>query len=310
VFNDVDDLSDCKVLLVEDSVINQKIIQVCLADLCDVAVVESGEEAIEYCLQSAPDLILMDWILTGITGLEACKLLQSKPSTANIPVIFVTSNVGESQQEECWDAGAVDFIGKPIVARTLVNRVKTHLKYKKQADLLREYSYVDGLTGVFNRRYFSQEMDRHYRQGQRANTTLSMIILDVDNFKKYNDHYGHLKGDDVLKSVAKVLKHCTRRPLDGAFRYGGEEFAVLLPNTPKEAAFEIAQNIINGLHQLGIEHAESPFDVVTASAGVSSTHTASDPAELIKQADTALYEAKKNGRNRVIEFSPEHEKSI
>ncbi|CCQ12456.1 probable two-component response regulator [Pseudoalteromonas luteoviolacea B = ATCC 29581] len=299
MFNDVNDLSDCTILLVEDSPINQKVIQCCLEDICEIVTFASAEEAIEYCLQTPPDIILMDWILDGMSGVQACQLLQKEPTTANIPIIFVTSNTSEHQQEECWDAGGVDFIGKPIVARTLVNRVRTHLKYKKQADVLREYSYVDGLTGVYNRRYFEQELERFMRQSQRTTSSLSLIILDVDFFKKYNDYYGHLEGDDVLKSVAQTLQKNTRRPLDCAFRYGGEEFAVLLPNTPVDSAVKIAENIIQDIHALAIEHTESPMQVVTASAGVADNHSTNETDTLINLADKALYAAKHSGRNQV-----------
>lgn len=305
MFNDVNDLSNCTVVLVEDSAINQKIIHCCLADICQIAMFSSAEEALEYCKVTPPDLILMDWMLEGMTGVEACHILQRKPETADIPVIFVTSNTSEHQQELCWDAGAVDFIGKPIVARTLVHRVKTHLKYKKQADLLREYSYVDGLTGVYNRRYFEQEIERYHRQSQRTESDLSLIILDVDNFKLYNDQYGHLKGDDVLKSVATVLSNNTRRPLDCAFRYGGEEFAVLLPNTPLEAATKIAENIIVEIASLKIVHSPSSYKVVTASAGVTSNIGLSTTSEFIDAADAELYRAKEAGRNRVCTAKPE-----
>lgn len=299
MFNDVDDLSNCTVVLVEDSAINQKIIHCCLADICEIQMFSSAEDALVYCKQSPPDLILMDWMLEGMTGVEACHILQGKPETADIPVIFVTSNTSEHQQELCWDAGAVDFIGKPIVARTLVHRVRTHLKYKKQADLLREYSYVDGLTGVYNRRYFELEIERYYRQSVRTQNDLSLIILDVDHFKLYNDHYGHLKGDDALKAVASVLKNNTRRPLDSAFRYGGEEFAVLLPNTPIDAAAKIAKKIVDDIAALKVPHEPSAFKVVTASAGVSSNLETKSTSQFIDAADEELYRAKENGRNRV-----------
>ncbi len=113
------------------------------------------------------------------------------------------------------------------------NRVKTHLKYKRQTDLLKQYSFVDGLTGIYNRRFFDLEIERLLKQASRLQQPFATMMLDIDFFKKYNDEYGHLKGDDVLRQVDTALKQQVKRPIDTVFRYGGEEFVVLLPNTEK-----------------------------------------------------------------------------
>ncbi|KID57449.1 histidine kinase [Pseudoalteromonas luteoviolacea] len=300
MFKEIDDLSDSLVLIVEDSALTQKVLGACLDGLCRVDAVDSAEEAINYCLKSPPDLILMDWILGGMTGLEACKKIQAMDELNDIPIIFVTSNTNENQQELCWDAGAVDFLGKPIVARTLVNRVRTHLKYKRQTDILKQYSFFDGLTEVFNRRYFDMECTRLFRQNLRQQQCMSIIMLDIDYFKLFNDQYGHLQGDDALKAVAKVAVKMVNRPLDSVFRYGGEEFAVLLPNTSEEGALKIAQSIVHAVRGLEIPHCKSEFDVVTVSAGVAvGQYGVYDNVEdLIQKADEGLYKAKSNGRDQ------------
>lgn len=303
MFEEVAELSDCTIVVVEDSPLTQKVLCACVEDICNVVAFESAEKAVEYIKLTLPDLVLMDWMLEGITGIEACTELQKDPITARIPVIFVTSNIKENQQEMCWDAGAVDFISKPIVARTLFNRVITHLKYKKQADQLREYSYVDGLTGAFNRRLFDSDLDKHFRSSKRANSPLSIIMLDVDYFKLYNDEYGHLMGDDVLKLFVDSVHHQIRRPLDAIYRYGGEEFAILLPNTPYTSSLEIAKRVIQSFFESAIAHNKSPLNYVSVSAGVatyiSSEHTKMTHLELLLNADKALYKAKGNGKNRV-----------
>ncbi|MCG7548144.1 diguanylate cyclase [Pseudoalteromonas sp. Of7M-16] len=307
MFKEIDDLSDSLVLIVEDSALTQKVLSACLEGLCKVDAVDCAEDAIDYCLKSAPDLILMDWILGGMTGLEACKKIQAMDELNEIPIIFVTSNTNENQQELCWDAGAVDFLGKPIVARTLVNRVRTHLKYKRQTDILKQYSFFDGLTEVFNRRYFDMECKRLFRQNLRQQQCLSVIMLDIDYFKLFNDKYGHLQGDDALKDVAKIAMKMVNRPLDSVFRYGGEEFAVLLPNTSEEGALKIAQSIVKAVKGLEIPHCKSQFDVVTVSAGVAVGHYGAydNIEDLIQKADEGLYLAKTNGRDQAYLIAKE-----
>ncbi|MDW7548797.1 diguanylate cyclase [Pseudoalteromonas sp. McH1-7] len=302
MFEEVTELNDCTVVIIEDSPLTQKVLTACLDDMCTVVAFEGAEKAIDYIKLALPDLILMDWMLDGLTGIDACKELQKDPITAQIPVVFVTSNIKENQQEMCWDAGAVDFISKPIVARTLVNRVKTHLKYKKQADQLREYSYVDGLTKAFNRRLFESDLEKHYRGAKRAEHALSVIMLDVDYFKLYNDEYGHLMGDDVLKHVVKSVKSHIRRPMDAVYRYGGEEFVILLPSTPYDSAIKITERIIKHFFDAKIEHKHSPFNYASISAGVATYNAQShheSAASLVQQADDALYEAKYGGKNKV-----------
>ncbi|MEK0160530.1 diguanylate cyclase [Pseudoalteromonas piscicida] len=301
MFEEVDKLNNCTIVVVEDSPLTQKVLCACLEDTCNVVAFSSAEKALEYIRLALPDLILMDWMLEGITGIDACKELQQDPITAQIPVMFVTSNIKEGQQEMCWDAGAIDFISKPIVARTLLNRALTHLKYKKQADQLREYSYVDGLTGAFNRRLFDSDLERHFRGARRSNSPLSLVMLDVDYFKLYNDEYGHLQGDDILKMFVTLTLQLIRRPLDALYRYGGEEFAILLPNTPNKAAVEIAQRVLHYFFEEKVVHKHSPYKYATVSAGVATYDNNTKMLmadDIIQAADSALYEAKASGRNK------------
>lgn len=298
MFSDVSDLASSRVLIVDDSALMRQLLIGCLQGICEVYSVDSAEKAIQFCKDEKPDLVLMDWVLEGMSGLEACKKMQATPNLSDIPIIFVTSNSNEESQEQCWEAGAVDFVPKPIVPKTLQNRVKTHLKYKLQTDLFRNYSFIDGLTGIYNRRFFDLEIRRLLKQRDRLEHTLAVIMIDIDFFKKYNDNYGHLQGDDVLKQVSDKLTDIVRRPLDSVCRYGGEEFVILLPDTPLQGAKIIAKTLVRAIKALGIEHQHSPHEVVTISAGVASTDQKHTSVEsILSWADDALYAAKESGRN-------------
>lgn len=300
MFQGLNQMDECRVLVVDDDPLMRHLLQCCLRKICKVTTVDSAEEAINVCRDSQPDLVLMDWVLDGISGIDACKQMQDYPELSEIPVIFVTSNTSEENQELCWEAGAVDFVPKPIVPKTLQNRVKTHLKYKLQTDLLKQYSFVDGLTGIYNRRFFDMEIQRQLKQTVRLKQPFATMMLDIDFFKVYNDEYGHLKGDDVLKIVALTLTKQVRRPVDTVFRYGGEEFVVLLPNTSKDGAEIMAQQLVSAVHDLAIKNEKTPHGVVTVSIGLAFLAAGQQCkiTGLLNKADKALYEAKKSGRNK------------
>ncbi|KAF7764758.1 hypothetical protein PCIT_b0819 [Pseudoalteromonas citrea] len=305
MFQGLEKMDDCWVLVVDDSSLMRQLLLSSLKQLCKVTAVESAEQAIDVCRDAQPDLVLMDWVLEGMSGIEACKKMQSIPELSEIPVIFVTSNTSEANQELCWEAGAVDFVPKPIVPKTLQNRVKTHLKYKRQTDLLKQYSFVDGLTGIYNRRFFDLEIVRLLKQANRLQQPFATMMLDIDFFKKYNDEYGHLKGDDVLRQVAMALKQQVKRPIDTVFRYGGEEFVVLLPNTAKEGAKIIAEQLVAAVKNLCIENRGSPLEVVTVSVGLAFLAEGEycNTTQLLHRADSALYNAKDTGRNKYTVFA-------
>jgi diguanylate cyclase (GGDEF)-like protein len=196
----------------------------------------------------------------------------------------------------------VDFISKPINTTIVRARVRTHLTLKLQSDLLRSMALIDGLTGVANRRKFNEDILAAWRLCFREQKPLSLILVDVDYFKRYNDRYGHQAGDDCLKSVAQTLSATVRRPYDLVARYGGEEFACVLPNTVLSGAVEIAERMQERVRTLGIEHSASDVDrVLTISLGVATlTPTGELGFEaLIEAADKQLYEAKNAGRARV-----------
>ncbi|MFI7801050.1 phytochrome-like protein cph2 [Pseudomonas sp. DD1] len=291
-----------KLLIVDDLPTNIRVLHELFREDCDVFMATSGEQAISVCQTQLPDLILLDVVMEGMDGHEVCRRLKVDSATQAIPIIFITAQQQESDEVLGLELGAVDFISKPINPTIVRARVRTHLTLKLQNDLLRSMALMDGLTGVANRRKFDEEILADWRQCFREQKPLSLILVDVDYFKRYNDRYGHLAGDGCLKSVAQALSETVRRPYDLVARYGGEEFACVLPNTVLSGAVEIAERMQARVRTLGIEHSASDVDrVVTISLGVATlTPTGELGFEaLIEAADKQLYEAKSGGRARV-----------
>jgi diguanylate cyclase (GGDEF)-like protein len=291
-----------KLLIVDDQPTNIRVLHELFREDCDVFMATSGEQAISVCQTQLPDLILLDVIMEGMDGHEVCRRLKVDPATQAIPIIFITAQQQESDEVLGLELGAVDFISKPINPTIVRARVRTHLTLKLQNDLLRSMALMDGLTGVANRRKFDEDILAAWRLCFREQKPLSLIMVDVDYFKRYNDRYGHQAGDGCLKSVAQALSETVRRPYDLVARYGGEEFACVLPNTVLSGAVEIAERMQERVRTLGIEHSASDVNrVVTISLGVATLTPTRDLEfqALIEAADKQLYEAKKAGRARV-----------
>ena len=266
---------------------------------------ENGEEALGLFVEHEIDLVVLDVEMPGINGFETCKMLRSLKEDW-IPVIYLSGTSSDEYIVKGLDAGGDVYVSKPVNPRVLesviraMGRIGDMKKQLRNANReLEQMALYDGLTHILNRRGFNETLERYWKQAQREKSELSLILMDVDHFKLYNDHYGHLQGDDCLRSVAKSLSDQLLRPIDIAARYGGEEFAVLLPNTDAAGALRVASRQLEGIQGLKIEHAQSSAaDVVTVSMGISSSNDASDIAELINHADEALYRSKESGRNK------------
>lgn len=269
------------------------------------------------------DLILMDIIMPDVDGIEACRYVKKREWLADVPVIMVTATTEKDNLQLAFSAGAMDFIKKPLDRVELLARVRSALRLKHETarrkaretellevthqlqtanERLQNLSLLDGLTKIANRRHFDQELLQESRRAKREKTPLSLIMLDIDYFKAFNDTYGHLKGDDCLKTVASTLKKTLKRPGDFPARYGGEEFAVVLPNTDDVGAAIIAEELRASIERAGIAHLNSLCsDYVTVSLGVVTrfSEQAETPDDLILAADRALYRSKHEGRNRV-----------
>ncbi len=292
------------VLVVDDNLMNIEVIHEMLSANYEVLFATSGVEAIELAVITRPDLILLDVLMPGLSGYEVCRNLKSNIITQHIPIVFITA-VGQTESEEKGlKLGAIDYIAKPFSPAVLKARIANHLELKRYRDLLSDLAWIDGLTAVRNRRQFDDFIERDLRTAIRTDRPLSLIMLDIDYFKRFNDQYGHLAGDDCLKIVAHELGKSLCRSADMLFRYGGEEFACLLPETDASGAMAVANRMLERVRALRIEHASSDKRMVTLSIGVCTLvpQQHSHAEAFINLADKALYRAKDLGRNR-IEFA-------
>ncbi len=288
-----------KLLVVDDQPINVRLIYDLFKYDYDVFMATNGESGIVKCKQIRPDIILLDVVMDGMSGYDVCRILKSDPTVKNIPVVFITGQFNEQDEVKGFEVGAVDFIRKPINSVITKIRVETHLRHKIQADVLRNIATIDGLTGVANRRRFDAELNLMWRHCGREQNVLSLIVVDVDYFKLYNDHYGHAQGDLALKSVAQSLRAAVGRPQDLVARVGGEEFALLLPNTPQEKIRILLDKMFNSIRESAMVHERSPLGKLSISAGCSGMipSVETPPKQLYEQADAALYQAKRQGKD-------------
>lgn len=279
-------------------------------------------EALES--QEEYDLIMLDIVMPDMDGIQTCSAIKSVERLRDVPVIMTTGLTDFESLRQAFEAGAMDFLTKPINEVELMARVRSALALKAEIDErkahekklleitarlsaankeLRRLSSLDGLTGLANRRLFDNTLEKEWRRGLRQQTRLAIVMMDIDHFKLYNDHYGHLAGDECLKQVAGALLTCLRRPGDLLARYGGEEFVALLPDTDKAGAMLLAKYARVAVEGLAIPHAGSPVaKVVTISLGVASSipQSGQNATELVEAADKALYRAKGKGRNQVV----------
>jgi diguanylate cyclase (GGDEF)-like protein len=290
------------VLIVDDQPIQIQAMRRIFQDDCEVFTATDGEQALAHCRRATPDLILLDVIMPGMDGLAVCRALKQHGATADIPILFVTAQTDALDQTQALEAGGVDFISKPVNPAIVRARVRTQLTLKAQSDLLRDMAYLDGLTGIANRRAFEERLRTEWRRAQRDGTPLAAILLDVDHFKRYNDRHGHQEGDACLRAVAEALIRVTSRGHDLVARYGGEEFVCLLPGCDMPAAVRRAECLRVAVEDLEIPHLDSPVDNhVTVSIGAAAlmADDGERPERLLEMADEQLYRAKRAGRNRV-----------
>jgi two-component system cell cycle response regulator len=260
-----------------------------------------AEAGLAAAREIRPDLILLDVDLPVLTGFEVCQRLKIDPLTSQIPIIFLTGASEVHTKVQGFDLGAVDYVTKPFDPAELRARVRAALRTKRYHDLLAARSNVDGLTGVWNRSYFNQRIGDEISASVRYGRTVSLVMLDIDNFKSLNDGYGHPFGDRVLEALGELL-HTLLRTTDAPCRYGGEEFALILSETNEAGALVSAERLRQRLTECPFRPGDRHVRV-TASLGIACS-SLFDPKELtvsrlIAVADDALYRAKAEGRNRV-----------
>ncbi|MFC3203546.1 diguanylate cyclase [Alteromonas oceani] len=295
-------LTECKAVIVDDDKSSQLVLAAILQDIIITECSDNSLNMVEFCLESKPDVVLLDLNMPGKDGITVCRELKANKFTANIPVIFITGSGKPEDQDRCWEAGASDFIVKPVVASTLQHRVKNIVLSKLHLDLLTEQTFRDPLTGLYNRYYMNAEIPAIFKHCVREQVNFGVMMIDIDNFKSFNDTYGHLEGDNCLAQVASALKNTLRRPQDKILRYGGEEFAVFLPNTDREGVGQLAKAMCEKVESLNIENSNCGSGVITISLGfvVSKPDYQTSLAGLVNEADLALFEAKMAGKNQGV----------
>ncbi len=292
--------SNGRILIVDDERLNITVLAALLEEDYEILVAKDGEQALKRARgEHKPDLILLDVVMPNMDGYEVCQILKKDSTTQHIPVIFITVKSTVEEETRGLELGAVDYIAKPFSPAIVKARVANHVELKRQRDLLQHLNITDALTNIANRRYFDGYLEHELEQCQNASIPLSLIMIDIDHFKHFNDEYGHTIGDQCLKQVAKALASELSQHDDLVARYGGEEFAVVLPKRASQAATEIAETLRQAVGRLLISTNGGQNVNVTISLGVVSYHGACTPTELIEQADQALYQSKKQGRNCV-----------
>jgi len=291
------------ILIVDDEPVNIKALEIVLGDEYDLVYATTGEMALEMARKKPqPDLILMDIVMPGLDGFEVCAELKKDERTRNIPVVFLTAKWETSEEAKGLELGAVDYIRKPFSPPIIRARIRNHLELKRNRDLLQNLSTLDGLTNIPNRRRFDEIFVHEWTRALRTKSPLSLLFIDIDHFKNYNDLYGHVTGDNCLKTVARVLQSSLGRPADFLARFGGEEFIILLPDTSETGCLHLAENIRTTLKMLHIDHQDSSVaDYLTVSIGAVTCNdvTQCNRVQLLEEADKLLYMAKHDGRNCV-----------
>ena len=291
-----------RILIVDDD--ESSIVFLTAALESDYAIIAAhdGLEAVAIASsEPPPDLILLDILMPDMDGYQALEELKRESPTREIPVIFLTAKGGVDDEIAGLELGAVDYIIKPYIIPLVKARIEAQLKIRRQAQVMERHALLDPLTEVANRRMYDDLMDIEWRRAQREGDPLTLIMADVDHFKAFNDRYGHAAGDECLKKVADALRAALTRPGDVVTRYGGEEFALILPGSDESAARTISERVLRGIEGLSIRHEDAvASDFVTVSLGAATARVTLDmeERELLAAADRALYKAKKGGRNR------------
>ena len=296
-----------RILIIDDAVETLRFLGEELKEEYEIVLATNAELGLRRVLSIVPpDLILLDVVLPDMDGYEVCRRLKADLSTSHIPVVFISARSEEDDETLGFACGGVDYIAKPFRMPIVKARIKTHLELKRRGDILQSLSSIDGLTEVANRRHYDEVLEIEWRRSVRNCAPISLIFLDIDHFKLYNDTYGHLLGDDCLKLVARTLANALNRPGDFLARYGGEEFVVVLPRTDHVGAEHLAEELRKAIFSLEIPHETAPTaHCITISLGTATMIPSAkhESCVLVEAVDKMLYIAKKEGRNQVRSIS-------
>ncbi len=293
-----------KLLAIDDSELIHRLLRSRLAsERLELHCAMSGRDGLRVARMLKPDVVLLDVDLGDMDGFDVLVSLKENPETQDIAVIFVSAGTDTASKVRGLDLGAVDFITKPFDIVELKARLRSALRVQHLIQMLAQRAQIDGLTGLWNRTYFDRRLNDEFSEAVRHGRPLSLMIVDIDNFKQTNDQYGHLFGDMVIERFAQILS--SGRASDVAARYGGEEFGIILPNIAAVEAAEVAERYRAQLE--AITWSDHPGLVVTGSFGICDLDRLGTPTtvdRLFATADAALYRAKQDGRNRVVVAEP------
>jgi diguanylate cyclase (GGDEF)-like protein len=289
-------------LIVDDENANLKVLTHILGSEYTILTATSGASAIEKAKEFLPDLILLDILMPDMDGYTTLCEIKMSEDIQKIPVIFITGLASDEDEEKGLSLDAADYITKPFSATIVKLRVRNQIQIINQMRTIQCLSMIDQLTNLPNRRSFDERLNMEWKQAIRERTPISLLIADMDNFKYLNDTYGHQHGDIVLRKVAELLPRSFKRPGDFAARWGGEEFVVLLPNTPLDGAVELAEKIRADTEKMSIKAADGSEIKLTLCVGVNSLIPGNGTSidVFFANADKALYMAKDSGRNKVV----------
>lgn len=290
------------ILVVDDEKSNIDVLNHILKSEYRVLVAKSGEAALKRTHEELPDLILLDVLMPDMSGFEVLTALKESDETRGIPVIIITGLSGVHDEEKGFFLGAVDYITKPFNNSIIRARVKNHIQIVKQIRTIERLGTIDALTDIPNRRSFDNQIFSEWGRAIRDKTPLSLLMIDADDFKSYNDAYGHPQGDVLLQVISRIFSKNLKRATDYAARIGGEEFAVILPDTDLDGALAIAENIRRNVEKAAIPSIRDiPPTLITISIGCACVIPENNDivTDFIQAADSMLYKAKRAGKNRV-----------
>ena len=298
----MDEMKKNSILIVDDQVLNITILIHLLRDEYTLYAAKDGPSAIELAIKHVPDLILLDIVMREMDGYQVLEKLRLIEATQNIPIIFITGLNSKEEEEKGLALEVADYISKPFTPSIVKLRVRNQIRMINYMREIEKLSMTDALTGLSNRRSFNIMLEKEWGRAIREQQPLSMIVLDIDKFKDFNDTYGHQHGDIALQTVAQILNSIIKRRTDYVARWGGEEFVILLPSTDVISAIKIAEKVRIEVENASIPHPDQFETRVTISAGVNGIipTLSSVVDKFVSDADRALYAAKGQGRNRVV----------
>lgn len=306
-----------KILVVDDHIGNIRIIAEMLKNDYVILAANGGLKALKLAEQNLPSLILLDVMMPDLDGFETCKKLKDNFITQDIPVIFITAKNDIEDIVKGFSVGGCDYITKPFNHEELFARISTHIELRKSKELLKKYindleekndeldrvAKTDYLTGLCNRRFMMERLKEESARVIKSNSPMSLLMCDIDHFKKINDNFGHEFGDYVLKEVTKAISSSLRK-YDILSRWGGEEFLILLPEADQSTTLDLAEAVRKTVSDLIIDIEKTKYSV-TITIGVAIYDSSLSISDNINNADEALYEGKDTGRNRVVLFNPQ-----